>query len=190
VWAGIAAAQAAGLTPIKLNMVVVRGLNDDEVVDLAQRTVSDGWHVAVYRADADRGQRGVGQQWYSADQGGAGRIEAALGPLEAVGQGRPAGNGPARYYRLPGATGTVGFIAAISEHFCHACNRLRLTADGRLRPCLMSDEELDLRPALRRGAELEEVKELLIQAIRSKPERHHLDEAEAPQGRTMSEIGG
>jgi cyclic pyranopterin phosphate synthase len=194
----MAAAEAAGLAPIKLNMVVVRGLNDDEVVDLAQRTVSDGWHVRFIElmpigANVDRagGSPGAG------GTGGTvpikevrGRIEAALGPLAAVGPDRPAGNGPARYYHLPGATGTVGFIAAISEHFCRACNRLRLTADGRLRPCLMSDEELDLRPALRAGADLEAVKEMLIQAIRHKPERHRLDQAQAPQGRTMSEIGG
>jgi cyclic pyranopterin phosphate synthase len=190
VWAGIAAAQAAGLAPIKLNMVVVRGLNDDEVVDFARRTMSDGWHVRFIELMPI----GANVDW--AGDGTVpikdvrGRIEAALGPLQAVGPGRPAGNGPARYYRLPGATGTVGFIAALSEHFCRACNRLRLTADGRLRPCLMSDEELDLRPALRAGADLEAVKELLIQAIRRKPERHHLDEARAPQGRTMSEIGG
>ena len=190
VWAGIAAAQTAGLTPIKLNMVVVRGLNDDEVVDLARRTISDGWHVRFIELMPI----GANVEW--AGNGTVpikevrGRIEAALGPLAAVGSDRPAGNGPARYYYLPGATGTVGFIAAMSEHFCQACNRLRLTADGRLRPCLMSDEELDLRPALRAGASLEAVKEMLIQAIRRKPERHRLDQAQVPQGRTMSEIGG
>ena len=198
VWAGMAAAEAAGLAPIKLNMVVVRGLNDDEVVDLAQRTVSDGWHVRFIELMPI----GANVDWVGGPPGAGGtggtvpikevrgRIEAALGPLAAVGPDRPAGNGPARYYHLPGATGTVGFIAAISEHFCRACNRLRLTADGRLRPCLMSDEELDLRPALRAGADLEAVKEMLIQAIRHKPERHRLDQAQAPQGRTMSEIGG
>ena len=190
VWAGIAAAQAAGLAPIKLNMVVVRGLNDDEVVDFARRTLSDGWHVRFIELMPI----GANVDW--AGDGAVsikevrGRIEAALGPLAAAGRGSPAGNGPARYYRLPGATGTVGFIAAISEHICRTCNRLRLTADGRLRPCLMSDEELDLRPALRAGADLEMMKELLIQAIRRKPERHHLDQAQPPQGRTMSEIGG
>jgi cyclic pyranopterin phosphate synthase len=190
VWAGMAAAQAAGLAPIKLNMVVVRGLNDDEVVDFARQTISDGWHVRFIELMPI----GANVDWASDGtvpiQEVRGRIEAALGPLAAVGPDRPTGNGPARYYHLPGATGTVGFIAALSDHFCSACNRLRLTADGRLRPCLMSDDELDLRPALRAGADLEAVKELLIQAIRHKPERHRLDQAQAPQGRTMSEIGG
>jgi GTP 3',8-cyclase len=190
VWAGMAAARAAGLTPIKLNMVVVRGLNDDEIVDMARRTISDGWHVRYIELMPI----GANVEW--AGEGGVptaevrSRIEAALGPLQAAGDGSPAGNGPARYYRLPGAAGTVGFIAAMSDHFCRACNRLRLTADGRLRPCLMSDEELDLRPALRAGADLEAVQELLLQGIRRKPERHHLDLAQPPHGRMMSEIGG
>jgi GTP 3',8-cyclase len=188
VWAGIAAAQAAGLAPIKLNMVVVRGLNDDEVVDFAQRTATDGWHVRfIELMPIGANVNWAGNGTVSIAEVRA-RIEAALGPLEAV--HGPAGNGPARYYRLPGAAGTVGFIGAMSEHFCRACNRLRLTADGRLRPCLMSDEELDLRTPLRAGADLATVKDLLIQAIRNKPEGHRLAEAPAPQGRTMAEIGG
>ncbi|MBN1135133.1 MAG: GTP 3',8-cyclase MoaA [Anaerolineae bacterium] len=198
VLAGMAAAQAAGLTPIKLNMVVLGGINDDEVVEFARRTVSDGWHVRFIELMPI----GASAGWAGRppETGGAGntvsmqevrrRIEAELGSLAAVGRDRPTGNGPARYYRLPGGTGTIGFIAAISEHFCHECNRLRLTADGKLRPCLMSDEELDLRPTLRAGADLEAVKGLLIQAIRRKPARHRLDQAQPPQGRTMSEIGG
>jgi cyclic pyranopterin phosphate synthase len=100
------------------------------------------------------------------------------------------GNGPARYYRLPGAVGTIGFISPVSEHFCYQCNRLRLTADGRLRPCLLSDYEIDLRTPLRQGTDLAEVRELLIHSIRAKPERHHLDESIAPRERAMSEIGG
>lgn len=188
VWAGIAAAQAAGLTPIKLNMVVIRGLNDDEVADFARRTISDGWHVRFIELMPI----GANVQW--AGNGIVpipeirGRIEAEVGPLEAV--HGPTGNGPARYYCLPGATGTVGFISALSDHFCYTCNRLRLTADGRLRLCLMSDLEIDLRTPLRAGADLETVKGLLAQAIHHKPERHHLDQSPAPQGRTMAQIGG
>ncbi len=188
VWVGIAAAQAAGLTPIKLNMVVVRGLNDDEVADFARRTVSDGWHVRFIELmpiGANVGWAGGGVVPMSEVRA---QIEAAVGPLEAV--HGPTGNGPARYYRLAGGEGTVGFISALSDHFCRACNRLRLTADGRLRPCLMSDHELDLRAALRAGAGVEKIKELLIQAARVKPERHRLDELDAPRARTMAEIGG
>jgi cyclic pyranopterin phosphate synthase len=188
VWAGIAAAQQAGLTPIKLNMVVVRGLNDDEVADLAQRTLSDGWHVRFIELMP------IGANVHWAGDGVVpipeirSRIESRVGHLEPV--HGPKGNGPARYYRLPGAEGTVGFIGAQSEHFCATCNRLRLTADGRLRPCLMSTHEIDLSLALRAGANLETVRALLTQAIRHKPERHRLAEQSLPKDRTMAEIGG
>jgi len=188
VWAGIRAAEEAGLGPIKLNMVVVRGLNDDEVADMARQTINQGWHVRFIELmpiGANVGWAGDGTVPIAQIRA---QIEAALGPLEAV--SGPAGNGPARYYRPAGAAGTIGFIGAMSEHFCRACNRLRLTADGRLRPCLMSDDELDLRTALRSGAGVDELQALLMQAVRSKPERHRLGEADAPQARTMAEIGG
>jgi cyclic pyranopterin phosphate synthase len=188
VWAGFAAAQAAGLTPIKLNMVVVRGLNDDEVGDFARRTLTEGWHVRFIELMPI----GANVSW--ASQGTVpvaeirARIEAQVGPLSPI--HGPAGNGPARYYQLPGAKGTIGFIGALSDHFCHTCNRLRLTADGRLRPCLMSDEEIDLRTPLRAGIGLDAVKTLLAQAIQRKPSGHRLSEALSPQDRTMAEIGG
>jgi cyclic pyranopterin phosphate synthase len=188
VWAGVAAARAAGLKPIKFNMVVVRGLNDDEVVDFARRTGTDGWHVRFIELMPI----GANVSW--AGDGAVPipeirqRIETELGPLTAV--HGPRGNGPARYYQLAGAPGTLGFISALSNHFCHTCNRLRLTADGRLRPCLLSDEEIDLRDALRSGAGLAAVQALLAEAIRHKPERHHLAEAVLPRQRTMAEIGG
>jgi cyclic pyranopterin phosphate synthase len=91
---------------------------------------------------------------------------------------------------LARARGTIGFITPISEHFCYQCNRLRLTADGKLRPCLLSDHEIDLRTPLRQGAAMEEIKRLIVEAVRAKPERHHLSEQVIPQGRAMSEIGG
>lgn len=188
VWAGIAAAQEAGLAPIKLNAVVIRGLNDDEVPDLAHKTVTDGWHMRFIE------WMPVGQSAGWAEGGAVpiaeirARIEQRLGPLQPA--PAPVGNGPARYFRLPGAAGTIGFIGALSEHFCPSCNRLRLTADGRLRPCLFSDQEIDLRAALRAGGGLEAVRELVARAIQSKPECHHLDGAHPSQGRTMSQIGG
>lgn len=188
VWAGIEAAKAAGLAPIKLNMVPVRGLNDDEVVEFARKTQSDGWHVRFIELMPI----GVSLDW--AGDGGVPipeireRIETEVGPLEAV--HGPTGNGPARYYRLPGAEGSIGFIGALSDHFCRTCNRLRLTADGRLRPCLMSEHEIDLRTPLRAGADLPTIQSLLAQAIHHKPQSHHLDEALAPRDRTMAEIGG
>jgi cyclic pyranopterin phosphate synthase len=176
------------LTPIKLNMVVVRGLNDDEVGDFARRTISHGWHVRFIELMPIGANVGWASGGKVAIPEIRARIEAEVGPLEPI--HGPAGNGPARYYQLPHAEGTVGFIGAQSDHFCIQCNRLRLTADGKLRPCLMSDDEIDLHTPLRSGADVEALKSLLVQAIRRKPQRHHLDEALVPQGRTMSEIGG
>jgi cyclic pyranopterin phosphate synthase len=188
VWSGIEAAEAAGLTPIKLNMVVVRGLNDDEVSDFARRTVSDGWHVRFIELMPI----GATTDWAGSGSVSApeirARIEAELGPLEPI--HGPTGNGPARYFQFPGAEGSVGFISALSDHFCTTCNRLRLTADGRLRPCLMSEEEIDLLTPLRDGADLDAVKALLAQAIQRKPQRHRLNEAGSPRDRTMAQIGG
>jgi GTP 3',8-cyclase len=188
VFAGIAAAHQAGLEPIKLNIVVIRGLNDDEVVDFARKTRTDGWHVRFIELMPI----GANVAWAADGAVTVGEmreyIQQALGPLEAV--HGPRGNGPARYYHLAGAEGSIGFIGAKSEHFCAACNRLRLTADGRLRPCLMSDQEIDLREPLRAGAGLDALKAILSQAIRSKPERHHLDQALSPHDRTMAQIGG
>jgi cyclic pyranopterin phosphate synthase len=188
VWAGIEAAHAAGLTPIKLNMVVVSGLNDDEVTDFARRTLTDGWHVRFIELMP------IGANIPWAGDGAVpvpeirARIESEIGPLEPV--HGPKGNGPARYYHLPGAEGTIGFIGALSHHFCNTCNRLRLTADGRLRPCLLNEQEIDLRGPLRAGADLAAVRSLLSEAIHQKPQRHQLAEAMSPRGRAMSEIGG
>jgi cyclic pyranopterin phosphate synthase len=191
VLAGIEAAQEAGLEPIKINTVVIRGMNDDEVVDLARKTMAAGWDLRFIEmmpvgngvlADGSWRERVVTAQEIR------GKIEAALGKLE------PAkvsvGGGPACYYQLPGAKGTLGFITPISEHFCYRCNRLRLTADGQLRPCLLSDQEIDLRTPLRQGADAAQIKALLLTGIESKPLHHHLDECLRPESRVMSEIGG
>jgi cyclic pyranopterin phosphate synthase len=188
---GIEAARRAGLEPIKVNTVVIRGMNDDEVVDLARKTREAGWNIRFIEmmpvgngALADGGWRGrvvTGREVRR-------RIEAALDELEPAKMST--GGGPARYYRLPGASGTLGFITPISEHFCYRCNRLRLTADGQLRPCLLSDEEIDLRTPLRQGADVAEIKQLLLRGIEIKPMHHHLDECVRPENRVMSEIGG
>ncbi len=192
VLAGIKAAHQAGLEPVKINTVVMRGTNDDEVVDLAWRTMGAGWNVRFIEwmpvgttapAD-DHTWRGM---VVTADEIRQ-RIEIALGNLEP--ELTATGSGPARYFRLPGARGTIGFITPVSEHFCYHCNRLRLTADGQLRPCLLSDGEIDLRTPLRQGADVARLKELILQAIESKPRQHHLNECGHPENRVMSQIGG
>lgn len=183
---GIEAARVAGLNPVKLNMVVVRGTNDDEVVDLARRTLDEGWHVR-YIELMPLGEGVTPGDEFVPSHEIRERIEAALGPLEPA---ELTGSGPARYLRVPGAPGTLGFISPLTEHFCAACNRLRLTADGRLMPCLFSDLELDLRGPLRSGADDADLRTLFQQALAIKPRSHHLAEHSIPRGRCMSRVGG
>jgi len=189
VLAGIEAAGQAGLRPVKLNNVVMRGMNDDEVVDFARLTLDRAWHVRFIEVMPVGATAGLAEMEHVPMSEARGRIEDALGSLAPAGNDGK-GNGPARYYRLPNALGTVGFISAVSEHFCFNCNRLRLTADGKLRPCLLSDQEIDLRAALRQGADLGELQTLLRTAIERKPAGHQLAEHGAPVNRQMSQIGG
>lgn len=187
VLAGIDAAFAAGLEPVKINTVVMRGQNDDEVVALARKTLDAPWHVRfiewmpVGAAARDWRARVVASAELRA------QIEAALGALTPA---EVDGAGPARIYRLPGAAGTLGFIGAVSEHFCAQCNRLRLTADGKLRPCLLATDELDLRAALRDGSDDAAIQALLLEAVRRKPGRHHLADEKPIEDRSMAQIGG
>lgn len=188
VLAGIDAAVNAGLQPLKINTVVIRGWNDDEVLQFAEKARRDGWHVRFIEfMPVGRGGMWSPAAFVPAAEIRA-RIEATLGPL--LPEDSPRGAGPARYYRFPEGMGTIGLISAVSEHFCSGCNRLRLSADGRLRPCLLCDEEIDLRSVLRNGAGADEIRERLLVAIRNKPRGHRLDEQSFPQGRAMSEIGG
>jgi cyclic pyranopterin phosphate synthase len=186
--AGIEAAERAGLAPVKINCVVLRGFNDDEVADMARLSVDHERHVRFIELMP------LNHESHDMDSGFVSGTEIrdliteALGTLEPVDAAR--GNGPAAYYRIPGARGTVGVITPVSEHFCGGCNRLRLTADGRLRPCLLSDVELDIKPVLRSDGGDEAVREWLRRAIAAKPAGHGLAQHDVPRGRTMSEIGG
>lgn len=179
---GMEAARAAGLVPLKINMVVMRGVNDDEVEDFAALTVSDGWHVRFIEFMPIGGVNGDGIFISTAE------IEQRLPGLEPV-AAEPL-QGPARVFRFAGASGTVGFISAVSQHFCDNCNRLRLTADGRLRPCLLRDGEVDLQPVLRDGRSPERIEALIRQAVANKPRQHGLAEGANPGLRTMTQIGG
>ena len=192
VLAGIQAARRAGLRPIKINTVVTRGLNDDEVVSLAAKTMeADWWNIRFIELMPLGGGHLLSESWESkVISAGEIRqqIEGQLGRLEPARMAR--GNGPARYYRLAGGKGTIGFITPISDHFCYRCNRLRLTADGQLRPCLLCEDEVDLRTPLRNGATAEQIKGLIVEGINAKPMRHHLSEHAQLKGRAMVEIGG
>ncbi|MHB1132129.1 MAG: GTP 3',8-cyclase MoaA [Chloroflexota bacterium] len=187
---GIEAARRVGLAPLKINVVVVRGLNEDEVQDFARLTVERDWHVRFIELMPVGESAGWAGDGYVPTQE-IKDLVAQLGTLApASGAGLGWGNGPARYYRLPQAKGTVGFISPVSEHFCFQCNRLRLTADGKLRPCLLRADEIDLRAALRAGADETAVASLLAQAVNLKPEGHGLARHLTPSGRGMSQIGG
>jgi cyclic pyranopterin phosphate synthase len=183
---GIEAAGTVGLNPVKINMVVMAGVNDDELTDFAAKTVKDGWHVRFIELMPSSGNEPVSAKLVS--------VSEMRKRLEAMGKLEPwqidPGNGPAKYFRLPGASGTVGFISPVTEHFCFQCNRLRLTADGKLRPCLLSEDEIDLKEPLRSGAPLEELKNLISKAIASKPKGHHLAEGTGHKGRPFSQVGG
>ncbi|MEA3310153.1 MAG: GTP 3',8-cyclase MoaA [Chloroflexota bacterium] len=186
---GREAALRAGLRPVKLNTVVIRGLNDDEVVELARLTLQPDWHLRFIEVmPLGSGTHWAGDGVVPSSEIRA-RITAALGELTPV-HGKT-GIGPARYYRLPNAAGTLGFISAISEHFCAACNRLRLTSDGQILPCLMSNLSVDLKTPLRAGADDAALQQVFEEAIRVKPREHHLAEGILPVGiRPMSGIGG
>jgi cyclic pyranopterin phosphate synthase len=187
VFAGLAAAERAGFAPIKVNCVVMRGRNDDEVADFAAVTRERPWHVRFIEVMPTGDNLGVSRDEYvSADE--------ILERVREVGDLRPvdgpAGNGPARYHAFPGAAGTVGVITPMSHNYCGDCNRMRLTADGQLRPCLFGDLHTDLRGPLRRG---EPIEPLVRETLRIKPERHWLVQgSDTGSGglRALSQVGG
>ncbi|MFZ5633822.1 MAG: GTP 3',8-cyclase MoaA [Bacillota bacterium] len=188
VWKGIEAALELGLHPVKINTVVMRGFNHHEIGDLAGLTLNHPLHVRFIELMPV----GASDSWaldrHVPTPEVREIIEAGLGELEDA--HRPPGNGPARYYRLPGAPGTIGFISAVSDHFCRRCNRLRLTAEGMIRPCLYSGREIDIKTPLRRGAGNSELAGLFAQAVKQKPDRHHIHGGWQDKKRIMSQIGG
>jgi cyclic pyranopterin phosphate synthase len=190
VLAGIKRAEQIGMHPIKINTVVMRGINDDEIEDLARLTLEKPYHMRFI-------------ELMPIDSAAYGNYESLFMPVEEFMnkinqidrvQIEPATNsyGPARLCKLPGAVGKVGFIAPISWHFCGSCNRLRLTADGKIKTCLFSQEEIDIKTPLRTGATQNEIISIFRQAVAHKPSGHHLnakDHQNACQ-RAMHAIGG
>jgi cyclic pyranopterin phosphate synthase len=188
VWNGILAAEAAGLTPIKLNTVVVKGYNEDDVVDLARLTMEHNWQVRYIEMMPFAGVTGLQTSQVVTAAQIAARIESSLGSLEPANQGKL--DGEARVFKLGGAMGEIGFISSVTIPFCASCNRARLTADGRLRLCLLREKELDLLTPLRAGASLEDLRRLIVEGIWEKPWGHGLGEGVIPLNRAMNEIGG
>ncbi len=199
---GLEAARKAGLSPVKINMVPVRGINDDEIVDFARMTMESDCDVRFIEFMPAGSQGLWGPEKYISTCEMK-EIIQGIGPLLPV---RVRKNGPSKYFRIEGARGVVGFISALTHHFCSECNRLRLTAEGKLRPCLFSETEIDLRSSLRSGAADEEIERLLRLSVEIKPKEHNLqgqgaegsDPASIPVSgpqpragrRPMSRIGG
>jgi len=178
------AAERAGLGPVKINVVVMRGINDDEIEDFARLTLAHPWHVRFIELMPVGEMRALTWEHVVASDEILARV-AALGALAP--DAGPRGNGPARYHRLAGAAGTVGVITPMTHTYCESCNRVRLTADGRLRTCLFGDHEVLLRDALRVGQPLEP---LFRQALAEKPREHHLLQMQVGGLRALSQVGG
>jgi cyclic pyranopterin phosphate synthase len=186
------AAEEAGLAPVKLNMVVMRGVNDDEIADFARLTLHHPWHVRFIELMP------VGELAETLGGDPLARVvpsdevleraAAVLGALEPAAAGTaPRGNGPAAYYRAPGAPGSIGVITPMTHTYCASCNRVRLTADGRLRTCLYGDHEVDLRTPLRAG---EPLAPYFRRALAEKPREHALLQLRTGGLRALSQVGG
>jgi cyclic pyranopterin phosphate synthase len=188
VLAGIDAALAAGLEPLKLNCVVMRGQNDDEVAAFAELSRERPIHVRFIEVMPVADNLALQRDAYISADEMLERIRQSAPFAAARG---PGGNGPARYYAFEGAAGTFGVITPLSHDYCETCNRVRLSADGRLRLCLFGDHEVDLRSPVRANASRGHIAELLRDAMHIKPERHHLRLGDAASAmRAFSEIGG
>jgi GTP 3',8-cyclase len=180
-----AAAEAHGLDPVKINMVVMRGVNDDEIEDFARLTVDHPWHVRFIELMPVGEMRELTWEHVVPSDTLLARIRA-LGPLGPA-SGPARGNGPAKYYALEGARGTIGVITPMTHTYCGSCNRVRLTADGRLRTCLFGDHEVDLRTPLRAGDPLEPY---FRRALAEKPKEHALLQMKVGGLRALSQVGG
>ncbi|HVM95582.1 MAG TPA: GTP 3',8-cyclase MoaA [Candidatus Acidoferrales bacterium] len=190
IWAGIKAAESASLTPLKINVVVTRGYNDEDVVDLAQLTLEHDWHVRFIELMPLGGGEcaRVAVSQYVSNRDTKQRIEQALGSLTLLPNQHPADE--SLNYRLTNSKGIVGLISPVSQPYCGNCNRMRLTADGKFHLCLLNDDELDVRAALRNGASEEVIGGMLLRAVAAKPTGHHLDRGVSTEERNMYQLGG
>ena len=188
VWLGIEEALRVGLSPIKINMVAIQGLNDDEIESFAQLTL----HLPLIIRYIEYMPSGNGEEWRKSDIVTTPQIKSRLenvGKLVPIPSDR--WDGPAKRFRIEGSLGEIGLIGAVSSHFCDDCNRLRLTPDGKIRTCLFSDEEIDVKELLRNRGSDQDLKEQLFVALKKKPERHSINTHQFKKcQRNMSAIGG
>jgi len=187
VWAGIEKAKKLGFEPIKINVVALKGYNDDEFTDLARLSLTYPFHIRFIE------YMPIGNpQMRNGDYILAPDIKLSISELgELIPVNKSESDGPAERYRIKGAVGEIGFIPAMSQHFCQTCNRLRLTANGQLRPCLLSDKQLDIRGPLRAGCSDDDLKAIFHQAVHHKHAAHHLSpEGSCRVNDAMTGIGG
>jgi cyclic pyranopterin phosphate synthase len=190
VWEGIQVAHRVGFDPLKLNVVVIPGVNDHEILDLAALTIERQWHVRFIEfMPIGNGQLFSDQGWVA-----SALLRQRIRDIFGLTESQVRGNGPADVFQIPGAKGTLGFISQMSECFCDRCNRMRLSADGWLRPCLLNESnQIDLKTALRAGADLAELRLRVSQLLALKPEINFKQRESGTTGaysRTMSQIGG
>jgi cyclic pyranopterin phosphate synthase len=183
--AAATAAEDGGLSPVKINVVVMRGINDDEIADFARLTLDHAWHVRFIELMPVGEMRDVTWDHVVPMDEVLCRLKEISGVHPCASPAR--GNGPARYYRLDGALGTIGLITPLSHTYCASCNRVRLTADGRLRTCLFGEHEVNLRQPLRDGLPLEP---FFRAALAGKPKEHELLRMRVGGLRALSQIGG
>jgi cyclic pyranopterin phosphate synthase len=188
VWEGLEEAEAVGFSPIKVNVVAIRGINDDELLDFAQLSRRKPYHIRfIEYMPIGHDNRWTPGKYISSDEIKS-KLES-LSPLHEI--PHLMDDGPAKRCRFESAKGEIGFISALSHHFCSTCNRLRLTADGKLRPCLFAEDEVDIKTPLRSGCSQEDLRRVFQQAIAKKPKEHLAKISERVQSlRPMSAIGG
>jgi cyclic pyranopterin phosphate synthase len=188
VWEGIQAAEEAGLIPIKINAVIIKDYNEDDMVPLARMTYEHPWQIRYIEMMPFGGATDFQLSQLVPASEMKERVEQELGELQTENGGQL--DGEARVYHLKSAIGNLGFISSVTQPFCADCTRARLTADGRLRLCLLREKEIDLLTPLRQGADLEDLRTMILGGIWQKPWGHRLSEGEIPTNRAMSEIGG
>ncbi|HDZ61925.1 MAG TPA: GTP 3',8-cyclase MoaA [Nitrospirae bacterium] len=188
VWQAIEEAERVGLSPVKINVVPIRGLNDDEILSFASLTFGKDYHVRFIEF-MPVGRNEMWRKDKCIDSKEVLERISAIGSLESLSF---RGKGPSRNFRIKGAKGVIGIISPISDHFCGVCNRLRLTIDGKIRPCLFSQVEIDIKTPMRNGASDIEIEQLFYDSIKVKPQRHLLHENAASSEflQAMSKIGG
>jgi cyclic pyranopterin phosphate synthase len=181
-------AERVGLSPIKLNIVPIRGLNNDEILSFASLTFNKNYHIRFIEFMPV----GFNEMWRKDRYVSSTEIMERILTLGSLERLKFRGKGPSRNYRIKGAKGVIGIISPLSDHFCGFCNRLRLTTDGKIRPCLFSQVEIDIKTPMRSGASGEEIEKLFCDSIKVKPQRHLLHEDMTSSGflKAMSKIGG